>query len=790
MSDVIERCDGMELDKVLEQLRGMFDAFKIEEVEEFLESNIGQAFALGDINAVISLMNEMIGYLRDTGKDEKALYYCDRVMELIKQSGITGTVAHGTTLLNVANAYRAAGKLQESMIQYQAVFNIYDGKIDKNDMLYASLYNNLSLLYQEMGDFEKACECLKHALSIVLTKADKRIEAAVTYTNLASSQLQLGEFTEAVENLMKAFAIFDMDERKDFHYGGALAAMAQAQYLMGYPEKAAAYYRQALAEVRKHTGESTSYAIILKNLQEVEKAIENNLPGVQKVYVKGMDLCEDFYKEYGIPMIHNCFPEYESVIATGLVGEGSECFGFDDSVSRDHDFGPGFCMWLTDSVYDEIGERLQAEYDKLPTTYMGITRRTTKKAKKRVGVFKISEFYENLFGFKDVPTTQNQWLFVEDYQLAAATNGKVFRDDLGEFSRIRKELLKHYPEEVRVKKIAREAALMAQSGQYNYARMYGRGDNVTAMIALSEFMKHTMMMVYLLNHRYAPFYKWMHRGMEHMVILSQIKTILDELAQMPIGDERIPETIEFIVALIIQEMKKQGLTSGEDNYLDNHTDKILKSIPVKKDSESEVSFKESLVNELVQIEWKAFDKVENIGGRANCQDDFNTFSIMRKSQYLTWTEPMLRSYIHDFVNASDNGLNLIAQKYGRMMESTDPAGYEEICDKLPYVLPQKREIIEAIVQIQVSWMEDLALRYPKIAKISRSIHTYEDNIFNTSYETYLRGELLTYSDNTLDLYGRFIADLCNRGENLAEMTMSNTAMLYGYSSLEELEQGL
>lgn len=777
----------MELDKILEQLQELFGTYQIERVETFLEEKIEQAFAAGDMSTVITLMNEMIGYLRDTGKNDKALYYCDRVLALMKQERLEGSLPYATTLLNVANAYRAAGRLQESMVQYRTVLRLYDGRVAQDDMLYASLFNNMSLLYQEMGDYENACRCLKNALAIVMTKPDKRIETAVTFTNLAASQLQLGELPEAIENLQKAFSIFDMDEEKDFHYGGALAAMAQAQYLMGNLEASAQYYKKALHEVKKHTGESQSYAVILQNLNEVTKAMENR-PAMQRQYAKGMDLCEDFYKEYGAPMIHANFPEYETAIAVGLVGEGSECFGFDDSVSRDHDFGPGFCMWLTDSVYDEIGQRLQEEYDKLPTTYMGITRRNTREAKKRVGVFRISEFYEKLIGLPDVPSTQNQWLFIEDYQFAAATNGKVFRDDLGEFSRIRRELLKHYPEEARVKKIAREAALMAQSGQYNYSRMYGRGEQVTALIALSEFMKHTMMMVYLLNHRYAPFYKWMHKGMEHLVILPQIKEILDQLARMPVGDDRIPETIEFIVALIIQEMKKQALTSGEDNYLDHHTENILKNIP-QKEQKGE-SFKAALVNELVSLEWEAFDKVENLGGRANCQDDWNTFSIMRKSQYYTWTEPMLKSYIHDFHAANDRGWNLITEKYGRMMKSTDPVRYRELEKEFPVIPNQKQEIIEAIVSIQVGWMEDFARRFPKAAGNARSIHTAEDTPFHTSYETYLRGELGTYSDETLDLYGRFIADLCQKEENLAEMTMRNTAFLYGYASLEDLEEKL
>lgn len=774
----------MDLDKILEELHELFGTYQIDRVETFLEERIEQAFALGDINTVISLMNEMIGYLRDTGKNEKALYYCERVLSILNQQGLEGTVAYGTTLLNVANAYRAAGMLKESLAIYQSVFHVFYGKVRSDDMLYASLYNNLSLLYQEMGDYENACKCLENALTIVLAKPDKIIEVAVTYTNLAASQLQLGLFTEAIENLNKAFAIFEMDRETDFHYSGALAAMAQAQYLMGNLEASATYYQKALVEVERHTGKSQSYDIILKNLNEVKKAIKSQ-PSVQKYYEKGMDLCEDFYKEFGEPMIHMLFPEYEKEIAVGLVGEGSECFGYDDSVSRDHDFGPGFCMWLTDSVYDEIGQKLQEEYDKLPKTFMGITRNITKQAKKRVGVFRIQDFYEELIGTVDVPATQNQWLFVEDYQLATATNGKVFRDNLGEFSRIRRELLKHYPEEVRVKKIAREAALMAQSGQYNYARMFGRGEHVTALIALSEFMKHTMMMVYLLNHHYAPFYKWMHRGMKQLVILVQIPNILDELSKMPIGDERIPETIEFIVSLIIREMKRQGLTSGSDNYLDHHTENILKSIP-EKDSMEE-SFKASLINELVSLEWEAFDKVENFGGRADCQDNWSTFSIMRKSQYYTWSEPMLRSYIGDFRRANDAGWNLITEKYARMMESTDPNAFYKLASQLPIIPNEKKAIIEEIVKIQVSWMENFSNRFPLAAGNARSIHTSEDTMYNTSYETYLRGELCTYSDETLDLYGRFIADLCMKDENLAELIMRNTAFLYGYSSLEDLE---
>ncbi len=777
----------MIIEKVLEQLDELFASHRVDQVEPFLLEKIDEAAAQGEVGPMITLLNEIIGHYREMGEFEKAISCCKQVLLLVDQAGLKGSVVYATTLLNVANACRATGLLQESMLYYQEVKAVYEKELEHGDFRYASLYNNMSLLFQEMGDYESACDCLERALSIATMYKEARIEVAVTYTNLATSQLKLGCFQDAIDNLQRAFAIFEEDQDKDYHYSGALSAMGEAQYLAGNLEESARYYRLALDEIERNVGKNKAYEITLQNLNTVTEKIRE-LPVKNRQFGSGMELCQAFYEEYGRPMIRQKFPQYEEMIAAGLVGEGSECFGFDDQVSRDHDFGPGFCLWLTDQVYDEIGEELQRAYEELPATYMGITRFTTLKAQKRVGVFRIGDFYESLIGLRDVPTTQNQWLFLDDYRLATAVNGRVFRDDLGEFSRIRRGIAAYYPEEVRIKKIAREAALMAQSGQYNYSRMFGRGERVTANIALSEFMKHTMAMVYLLNRAYAPFYKWMHRGMKGLAVLPGIREILNALVDYPSGDERIPQTIEMIVAMIIAEMKKQGLTSGEDNYLDNHTDRILKSIPQKQERDD--SFQNALVEELVLLEWKAFDQVENEGGRADCQDDWNTFSIMRRSQYMTWTTQMLKSYINDFRRAGERGWNLITEKYGRMMESTAPARFAQIKDSFPELPQMKKEIIEEIVKIQVGWMEDFARRYPKAAGSARRIYTAEDTPFDTSYETYLRGEISTYSDETLDLYGRFIAGLCREEKNLAEMTMTNTARLYGYESLQELEEKL
>lgn len=761
---------------MFQQLDTLFEEKKIEEVEPFLMEQMKVAMEEGDTSALITILNEMIGYQRDTSQYDKAILYCNQVMKLMTNLGLTQSVHYGTTLINVANAYRAAHRLEESLEYYREVFRLYENQLDKNDFLYASLYNNMSLLYQEMNQYEKAVECLKNALSIVKQHPEKEIQLAVTYGNLGESLLKLNKDDEAMKYLKKAYDIFAKDEEKDFHYSGTLSALGEAYYKKKEYEEAAKCYEEGLRELSSHVGKTEGYYIMKDNLDKVYMAM-----GKETGHPKGLFLCKSYYEAYGAPMIHSLFPEYENRIAVGLVGEGSECFGFDDAFSEDHDFSAGFCMWLTKEDYEKIGAKLQQEYDKLPDTYMGMSAVQTSQGKGRKGVHIIEEFYGDILQTNPHITEEAQWLSVEEELLCTATNGAVFRDDLGEFTSIRNRLKGYYPDRVYRKRLAKELTLMAQTGQYNYGRMRKRKDEVTAQLILAQFMEHTLKADYLLNRTYSPYYKWRYEGTKKLPKLVKVRELLKEINDLPKGDDKIPVIIEEIASEMIKELQVQHLIAhtGLDNYLETAGKELLKT-----------DRKQSLIDELVMLEWTAFDQVKNQGGRADCQDDFGTFSIMRKSQYMTWTEEMLVSYISDFKEANEKGWNLITEKYGRMMKSTTPKEYEKIKDQLPYLSKEKEAMIEEIVKIQVSWMEEFAEQYPKVAGTARVIHTSEDTPFDTSYETYLRGEISTYSDETLGLYGRNIVSLFKKGENLAKNTMEHTAHLYGYASLEELEEKL
>lgn len=795
----------MNMDEIYAQLDKIYDEYQGQGVEEFLLKNVEEALSQMDTPAIVQLLNELVGYYREHSEYEKCISYCVRLQSIVEQSDLKGTMAHATTLLNIATCLRSAGLLKEANAMYQQVKAFYDANLSPDSMLFASLFNNMSLLFQEMGDYESACDCLERALGISLLYPECKIEQATTYANLANTLIQLDRANEAEDALKNALEIFESDTDPDYHYSAALSAMAELKYMMGDYRAAVNYYEKSLKHIERKVGKSRAYEITLQNLNAAKSKI---------TILKGLSISEDYYNEFGKQMIYEKFPEYAKRIAVGLVGEGSECFGYDDDTSKDHDFGPGFCMWLNDEDYAAIGDKLQAEYDKLPVEYKGITKIDSNKAAKRTGVFSISEFYSRLLGIKGAPVTENDWLYIEDSQFAVATNGKVFVDELGEFSVIRNKIMEYYPDGAYRKKVARCAALMSQYGQYNYGRMLKRQDKIAAGVALYKFIEQTMQMIYLLNKKYAPFYKWMNRGIEDLSILGEIREDLKFITSVQVDDGRIEAVVEGICTKILAEMVQQNICKSGDNYLDNHVPEILSGVaksckPVdskeKEGTEESCStscrlekipeYKEDypnkdLVEKIVRLEWEAFDKVINQGGRASCQDDYYTFSIMRRSQYMLWNRQMLESFIEDFEENNKVGWNIIAEKYGRMEESTAPEEYAKIKDSLPVVSDEKRALVDSMVAVQVGMMEEFAKDYPKAACEARSIHTYEDTPYNTSYETYLRGELLTYSDITLKLYGQFVVECAKNGVNIARRTMENSAKMYGYSSIDDLESKL
>ena len=289
----------------------------------------------------------------------------------------------------------------------------------------------------------------------------------------------------------------------------------------------------------------------------------------------GIELARAYWEVYGIPMIREQFPEYEGIIAAALTGSGSECYGFDDEVSRDHDFEPGFCLFIPG---EEIVDRrtafqLERAYAKLPAEFEGFRRQKMNPVGgQRHGVFRIDEYFTDKIGCPAEELTAERWLRLPDYALAEAVNGEVFLDEAGLLTDCRK-ILREMPEDVRRKRLAGHMLLMAQSGQYNYRRCLKHGETGAAQLAVGEFVRNTLSAAFLLNMTYMPYYKWSFRALKTLPGGEDLGRSLEWLLTTDNSEAMAEDKyfcMEGIASEIIGRLQEQGLTEAVCGDLEKH----------------------------------------------------------------------------------------------------------------------------------------------------------------------------------------------------------------------------
>ncbi len=302
--------------------------------------------------------------------------------------------------------------------------------------------------------------------------------------------------------------------------------------------------------------------------------------------MKGLILAEKYYNEFGSRILSAAealCPGLSHRLSIGLAGEGSQCLGYDDTLSWDHDFAPGFCVWMSDDDYAAYGSALQAVYDELPDEFCGFSRQNI-LAPHRLGVMSVSDFFGSLTG---IPETDEDWIFIPEDALAAAVSGRIWQDGCEEFRSVRTQLNSFYPEDVLRKKIAARAAVMAQAGQYNLLRMMRRTDRIAAMQSAARFTEAAISMVHLLSRKYTPFYKWAFRSLQELAETSALAQLAAaELAGLPEacilqgkeGTEKAFEITENICRAVSEELRRQGFSECESNFLQDHLNDIMNGI--------------------------------------------------------------------------------------------------------------------------------------------------------------------------------------------------------------------
>lgn len=652
------------------------------EAGPYLEQAMVDAENAGDEAGLLTVLNETMGFYRSQGRHKENQWIVQRALELAARMGLTtGTSeAWATTLINCATAMRAAQQYDQAEDLYHQAQSVCRHSLAPTDRRLAALHNNLSMLYSETNRPDKAELELREALRIIEASSvnpDADIDVASSHTNLALTLLTEHKLEGAHWHAAKALEIYRTGHLEhSAHYASALAGFAQVCFAERRYADAVTGYRHALAVIEECYGKDTDYwRITADNLRQAEEeaakagvTVDNagvagdagtppqsgsRLPdspaqgktgadatsspstvsvstgsagaaeAVSACPVSGLKLARAFWTQMGKPMIAAKYPQYAGRIAAGLVGHGSECYGFDDTYSQDHDFGPRFCLWLTDEDYAAIGEQLEADYEALPRKFSvdaqgrvtfeaharsdasgtfpsaGAGSPVTPRAQganRRDGVFRIGDFFESITGYRTAPaqTAPHEWLMLQESTLAAATNGEVFADPTGLFSKTRQGF-KNMPDDVRLALISRRLGMIAQAGQYNLPRSLKRGDGAAAWLSIHEFVQATASLVFLVNVPmvvgYMPYYKWQFAALRKLSgsmfallpnVGEQLETVMRLSSAACYGGagfgeggkgaapaiKKINDIVEQIAADIVRELKREHLTTSGETFLE------------------------------------------------------------------------------------------------------------------------------------------------------------------------------------------------------------------------------
>ena len=250
--------------------------------------------------------------------------------------------------------------------------------------------------------------------------------------------------------------------------------------------------------------------------------------------MKGLELSRLFYEEAVRPMLEKEFSGLLPYLAVGLTGNGSECLGYDDETSADHDFEPGVCIFLPgeDVVSRRDAFLLERAYDKLPREFRGFRRSMLPPAgTARRGVIRMADFFLDKTGTPDGELSPEEWLSLDEQYLLEATNGEIFFDGYGEVTRIR-GALSMLPEDIRLKKMAGALFLMGQAGSYNYPRCIAHREPAAAQFALAEYVREALHLGHLMAGRYTPYYKWSFRSFRDLNDHPAHKRLADRLEKL------------------------------------------------------------------------------------------------------------------------------------------------------------------------------------------------------------------------------------------------------------------
>ena len=176
---------SIDIDRIKKKLDIHFDKKEFEQAERLINYWIIESKNSNNERTELELQNEYMGFLRKMNRKEDAISHAERAVALVKNLKLDRTVGGGTVFLNVATVYKAFGNANAAMSYFNKAKEVYEQNLNKDDKLFAGLYNNMALAAVDLKQYDAAENLYKKAINIMQNIDDGELDAAISYLNYA-----------------------------------------------------------------------------------------------------------------------------------------------------------------------------------------------------------------------------------------------------------------------------------------------------------------------------------------------------------------------------------------------------------------------------------------------------------------------------------------------------------------------------------------------------------------------------------------------------------------------------
>jgi tetratricopeptide (TPR) repeat protein len=274
------------LEDELRELDELLSSGELAGAERFLKDRLAslEEHGEGQSAAYLSLLNELASLYRGTSRFKESEQAFLRLGNVLEETGSTRTLPYATVALNVAGCYRLMGDTEQALAYYAEARSILrdldkqatltDSERSRHKYLTASVLNNISLLYIDLGRLDEALTYAEEAAKLIKEGVGDEHELATTYNNLANIYLKLQRFDDAERVNREALAIYDRMPKENVHHAAALSTFAVLCFRRADWDGAEMVLKYALELTEHFFGRNVEYESLQRSLARVRRARE------------------------------------------------------------------------------------------------------------------------------------------------------------------------------------------------------------------------------------------------------------------------------------------------------------------------------------------------------------------------------------------------------------------------------------------------------------------------------------------------------------------------------------